>query len=171
MQEKSIVPNDGIIKIYEPTSSCFLLLDITLFTSLIKNFFEATDRKSKKNRIQQLLNSHKWFEHYYDKKTGRKVLSESGIIEYVHELETAIKLTKANYDVIFTPKGFFNRTEKKFDIFILRDHILLKADLKEIFSINPLTIAKRIKEGCDQAPRVVLDIKSDIHKLDLIDGL
>ena len=76
-----------------------------------------------------------------------------------------------NYDVIFAPKGLFKPSDKKFDIFLLKEHILLKADLKMIMSKNPDTIAKRIKGGCDQAPRVVVDIRSDITVKDLIDGL
>ena len=99
------------------------------------------------------------------------MLSETEFIEHKHELETAILLAQVNYDVVFAPRGMFKRQEKKFDIFLLRDTVILKADLKNITSKNPDTIAKRIKGGSDQANRVVIHINSDIEKRDLIDGL
>jgi len=149
---------------------CFLI-DITLFGSLLKAFFDSTDRKLKRRQADKLLNNQNWINHYYNKKTNRKVLSESESIEHAHELATAIKITEVNYDVIFAPKGLFKRNDKKFDIFLLRDHIILKADLKTITSKNPDTIARRIKDGSDQASRIILDIRSDIQAGTLIDGL
>jgi hypothetical protein len=65
----------------------------------------------------------------------------------------------------------FTREQKKFDIFLLKDSVILKADLKSITSKNPDTIAKRIIGGSDQASRVVIHINSDIERKDLIDGL
>jgi hypothetical protein len=52
-----------------------------------------------------------------------------------------------------------------------RDTIILEADLKHVSSKSPLTIAYRIKEGSDQAPRIVLDIASDIDAKTMIQGL
>ena len=54
---------------------------------------------------------------------------------------------------------------------MFKDTIILEADLKCIASKNPLTIAYRIKEGSEQASRVVLDIVSDIDRNTLIQGL
>lgn len=65
----------------------------------------------------------------------------------------------------------FKRTDKRFDIFLARDFILLKADLKCIHSKNPDTIGKRIKEGSSQATRLIIDIQYDISTRDLIIGL
>ncbi len=76
-----------------------------------------------------------------------------------------------DYDVVFAPAGIFPRGGKRFDIYLLKDIIILEADLKCISSKNPLTIAYRIKEGSEQASRVVLDVKSIIQAKDLIDGL
>jgi hypothetical protein len=54
---------------------------------------------------------------------------------------------------------------------MIRDTIILKADLKYITSKNPDTIAKRIRGGSEQAPRIVVDISSNINEKELIDGL
>jgi hypothetical protein len=92
-------------------------------------------------------------------------------MEFDHERQTAIKLAQMNYDVVFAPVGMFKRDQKKFDVYLLRDTIILEADLKHVSSKNPLTIAYRIKEGSDQAPRIVLDIASDIDAKIMIQGL
>lgn len=112
-----------------------------------------------------------WYVLYADKKTGNLIRAESDYIEHEHELITAKALTQVGYDVLFAPKGMFNRSDKKFDVFLIRDHVILKADLKSISSKNPDTIGKRIKGGSDQASRVVVDIVSDIEHHVLIDGL
>jgi len=138
---------------------------------LLTSCFEAANKQLRKAQIQKLLVSCDWIEHYRDKSSGKRVLAESTTLEYKHELYTAIALTKVNYEVVFAPKGMFKRGDKKFDVFLIREHAILKADLKYITSKNPNTIANRIKEGCDQASRVVIDIASDISIRDLIDGL
>jgi len=155
---------------FEPARDVFLLLNISLFAAAIKACREAVTARIRRAEIQKLL-AIGWFEHYKDKKTGRRVLSESNFIEHDHEKRTAICLAQMNYDVIFAPAGMFQRGKKKFDIYLLRDTVILEADLKCISSKNPLTIAYRIKEGSEQASRVVVDIKSDIYTNDLIDGL
>ena len=109
--------------------------------------------------------------HHIDKETKKTVLSVSNKFEYEHEHHTAKKLTSHNYHILFTPKGYFKRSEKKHDIFLIKQHLILEADLKCIFSKNPDTIDNRIKEGSEQASRIVLDIHSDIEKMTLIDGL
>lgn len=76
-----------------------------------------------------------------------------------------------DYHVVFAPKAMFLRNEKKFDIFLIKESSIFKADLKSISSKNPDTIANRIKGGSEQASRLVIDITSDIEKNDLIDGL
>jgi len=162
---------NAIISINKVSEGGFLLIDITLFASVVKAFFDSTDKKIKKRQVDKLLGNSEWVEHYINKKTNRKVLSESFFIEHKHELETAIKLTEVNYDVIFAPRGLFKRDDKKFDVFLLREHILLKADLKTITSKNPDTIARRIKDGSDQASKIILDIRSDVSTKTLIDGL
>jgi hypothetical protein len=153
---------------YEP-SGITLLSDITGLIALFNTCFEAAGSAQRKKKIEKLL-ANDWFEHYRDS-NGRRVLSETEFIEHKHELETAICLCQANYDVIFAPKGMFSREEKKFDIFLIRDTVIVKADLKNITSKNPDTIAKRIKGGSDQANRVVIHISSDIENKVLIDGL
>lgn len=162
---------DPISKGYEPGSGQLILIDVTVFLSILKSFFETADKRVKKKQVQKIVSSKEWFEHYYNRKNGRRVLSALATIDYAHELATAIKLTEVDYDVVFTPKGMFSRSEKKFDVLLLRDSILLKADLKTISSRNPLSIAKRIIEGGEQAPRVVLDIKSDVSSRILIQAL
>ena len=155
---------------FEP-DTFFLLVDITGFLSLIQSCFEKAGAIHRKKRIASILSSKDWVIHYQDPQNGRRVLAESDLIKHKHELVTATYLAKMNYDVVFAPKGMFKREEKKFDIFLLRDTIILKADLKSITSKNPDTLAKRIKSGSDQASRIVIDINSDIEKKGLIDGL
>lgn len=156
---------------FEPLSSSVLRIDTFLFTSIIKVCFDTVDKKIKKAQIERILTAENWFEHFKDKKTGRRVLSESELIEHKHELITAILLAKMDYDVVFAPKAMFSRNEKKFDVFLIRGSIIFKADLKSISSKNPDTIANRIKGGSEQVSRVVIDITSDIEKNVLIDGL
>jgi len=76
-----------------------------------------------------------------------------------------------NYDVVFAPTGLFKRNDKKFDVYLLRDTIILEADLKCISTTLPDTVAKRIIGGSNQAARVVLDVRSAITASALIDGL
>ena len=156
---------------YEQASGRLIFIDITIFMGLLKPCFEAVGNKLKKNKIDNLLGSKEWYEHYLDKSRGTRVLSESNFIEHQHELKTAISLANKGYDILFAPKGMFERTQKKFDIFIIKNHILLKADLKSISSKNPDTIANRIKGGSEQASRVVIEITSNIEKKELISGL
>lgn len=99
------------------------------------------------------------------------VLAESAYLEHVHEFKTATSLADQGFDILFAPRGMFKRNDKRFDIFIIRNHVLLRADLKCITSKNPDTIAKRIKSGSDQASRIVIEIASDIEKKELIAGL
>jgi hypothetical protein len=54
---------------------------------------------------------------------------------------------------------------------LCKENVMLQADLKSLTTKNPDTIAKRIKEGSDQANSIVLDINSDINIKDLISGL
>ena len=79
---------------FEPSaSSGMLLVDITLFLSVIKSCYDAVDKKTKKLQIQKLLDANDWVEHYKDKTTQRRILSESRLIEHKHELQTARVLT------------------------------------------------------------------------------
>jgi hypothetical protein len=145
-----------------------LLIDITLFISIIRAYYNAVTLKNRKLEVQKLLSLSHWHEHYKDKKTGRRVLSESNRIEHEHERNTAIHLAQMNYDIVFAPGGMFQRGAKKFDIYLLRDSIILEADLKCISSQSPLTIAYRVREGSEQASRVVVQITSDLDSKILI---
>ena len=148
-----------------------MFLDVTLFYTLLKSFYEAVNRKVKRALIQKMFESGEWVEHYLDKETGRRVLSESNIIEHAHEKQTAIRLARMNFDVLFAPKGVFVRGSRRFDVYLLRDTIILEADLKCIFSKSPYTMAGRIREGSEQASRIVLDVVSEMDKKSIIQGL
>jgi hypothetical protein len=156
---------------YEPLSASVLFLNITGFTTLVRNCIEITNRRTKRHSIEKLLNHPGLVIIEISKTTGRRVLTEANAVHYDHELRTAIRLIGFNYDVLFAPVGLFSRNEKRFDVFMLRDIIILKADLKAVTSKNPDTIAKRIKSGSEQASRLVIDICSDIRPAMLIDGL
>ena len=148
-----------------------LLVNINVFALALKAFHESVNAIERRKQIQRIMTAGDWIEHHKDKHTGRRVLSESSVIEYNHEKLTAICLTQVNYDVVFAPKGMFRKDDKKFDIYLIRDSIILEADLKYISSRHPDTIAKRIVGGSHQARRVVLDVRSDIQSKDLVDGL
>jgi hypothetical protein len=148
-----------------------LLIDVTLFASAIRAYYRSINAKNKKKEVARILGLANWFEHYKDKTTGRRVLSELNRIEHEHERNTAISLAQMNYDVVFAPAGLFKRGQKRFDVYLLRDMVVLEADLKSIFSMNPDTIAQRIVGGADQASRLVLDIRSNISIKDIVDGL
>jgi hypothetical protein len=152
-------------------TSIRLLIDITVFISVIKAYYNAVNVKNRKLEVQKILSLPHWHEHYKDKKTGRRVLSELSRIEHEHECRTAISLAQMNYDIVFAPGGMFQRGAKKFDIYLLKDSIILEADLKCISSQSPLTIAYRIREGSEQASRVVVHITSDLDGKILIQGL
>lgn len=148
-----------------------LLVNINVFALALKAFHESVDAIGRRKQIQRIMTAEDWIEHHKDKHTGRRVLSESSVIEYNHEKLTAICLTQVNYDVLFAPKGMFRRNDKKFDVYLLNDSVILEADLKCISSKQSSAISNRIITGSNQAPRVVLDIRSDISSKDLIDGL
>lgn len=128
-------------------------------------------KTQRKIHIANLLKDAIWHVHYSDTKTGRRVLSHSPSLQHRHEEQTAVLLSKMNYDVIFVPNAMFKRSDKRFDVLLLRDTIILKDDLKSLTTKNPDTIGNRIKEGSDQASRVVMDIRSDIGVKALIHGL
>ena len=156
---------------FEPAyQSIPLLVNITLFISAIKAYYQSVSARNRKQEIQRILDAN-FHVHYTDKKTGRRVLSELTRIEHEHELRTAICLAQMNYDVVFAPAMMFRRGEKKFDIYLLRDTVILTADLKCISGKHYLTLASRIKEGTEQAPRIVVDIISDMDTKTLIQGL
>lgn len=145
--------------------------DNTGLIALLHSCFACTRAVDRKKKFDRLMSAFSWHEHYKDKVTGRRVLCISKQMEYQHELTTAIFLAQTNYDVVFAPSALFTRDVKKFDIYLVRDNIILQADLKNITSTNPGTIAKRIIGGSDQASRIVIHINSGINKKDLIDGL
>ena len=147
-------------------------IDISLFTSAVQQFFSVADKKVKKELMDKIWACCDWYVHYTDKRTGRCVYSETpNSIEYIHELHTAIFLTQVGYDVLFAPRGMFGISEKKFDVFLIKETIMLKADLKAISSNLPNTVANRIIGGSEQATRVVVHILSDISPKVLIDAL
>ena len=154
---------------YESKRRC---IDIALFSSAVLEFFSVSDKKVRKELIGKIWASCDWYRHHVDKKTGKGVYSEtSASIAYKHELHTAICLTRAGFDVLFAPPGMFDTHARKFDVFLIWDAVMLKADLKFITSTNPDTIAGRIKYGSTQASRVVLQIACNIRPKVLIDAL
>ena len=148
----------------------YLFIDVAGFVALVHSCLGKVHRGYKRAQIRRILGDYDWVVHYEDKVTGRRMLAE-GNIEHEHEKNTAIFLTKTGYDVVFAPRKMFKRDEKKFDVFLLRDTIILKADLKNVSSKNPDHIAKRIREGSDQASRIVMNIASDVDKKTLINAL
>jgi hypothetical protein len=141
------------------------------FLKLLTRCFETSIARDRQTAISELLAFKDWAIIYQDKKTHRKIYSENAVAIKFHEIETAKALCSVNFDILFTPDHMFAKREKRFDIFLIRDHIILKAELKSISSKNPDTIAKRIIEGSEQSTRLVLDIISNVEKKILIDAL
>jgi hypothetical protein len=144
--------------------------NLDLFRELVKHIKEG-DKSAKIEAIKGLFLLDGLYSHHSDKITKRVILANCQHFEYPHELHTSQKLTGVDYDVIFVPKGYFKRSEKKFDVFLSRGHIFLDSDLKCITTTNPDTIGNRIKEGSEQSARIVLDVTSQIQKKRLIEGL
>jgi hypothetical protein len=158
-------------KIYESKASTFYN-DIAFgFMATLRLINNAIEKNVKAKEIKKLLSNPNFHILHKDKITNRKVIAEFKEFEFKHEETTAIKLNSIGFDVIFAPKGMFGRKDKKFDVFLAKDNILLKADLKCISSTNPDTIANRISSGSMQANRIVVDIQSKILPNKLIDGL
>lgn len=157
---------------FDPVKGQICFIDVTLIISAVLKFYTVTDKKIKKAQIEKIFASADWYRHYCDKKTGNSVFSESPTsIEHKHELDTAICLAQIGYDILFAPKGMFARHDKRFDVFIIKGTVMLKADLKAINSQNPNTISNRIKEGSYQASRIVLHILSGVSAKNLIQAM
>src|ERR1035438_3339758 len=108
---------------YEHIPGKFIFIDITVFMSLLKACIDAVGNKLKKSKVDNLLGSQEWHEHYFSKSKGTRVLSESNYVEHKHEMKTAISLADKGYNILFVPRGMFQRQQKKFDIFIIKNHI------------------------------------------------
>lgn len=147
-----------------------LFVDVAGFVALVHSCLGKAQRVYNRVQIRKILRDFDWVVHYADKDTGRRVLAE-GAIEHEHEKSTAIFLAQMDYDVVFAPAGMFRREDKRFDVFLIRDSVILKADMKYISSKNPDYIAKRIKEGSEQASRVIIHIASDVDKRTLRNAL
>lgn len=131
----------------------------------------AKNKYEKAECISRLLQTTGFIKHYESKRTNCLVLALCEKFECEHELQTCIKLADEQYNVLLVPHGYFGLQEKKFDVFLCREHIMLESDLKRITSKNPDTIAARIKSGSEQSSRLVVDVVSNIEKMVLIDGL
>ncbi len=138
---------------------------------MIKKYNDAVGTKKKRKAIENLLGSEEWVVLHTDRSTDCSVYTEKEDMDHDHEISTARALTAMDYDVLFAPSGMFTRDGKRFDVFLIRSHVILKADLKSISSKNPDTIANRITGGAQQANRLVIDIVSDIDTRTLVDGL
>jgi hypothetical protein len=156
--------------LHKPGQDTAESLNVSLFKEMIQKI-RIGNKDFKIENIAGLLKFDGLVIHHRDKNTKRLIVAECRTFEYAHEQHTAKKITSVDYDVLFVPKGYFKREEKKYDVFLLRNHIILEADLKCIASINPDTIGKRIKEGSEQAKTIILDIHSAINKRDIIIGL
>jgi hypothetical protein len=136
------------------------------------NFVKSAQTKQQKvEYISRLLQTEGLIKHYESKRTGCVVVALCEKFEYDHELQTSMKLADEQYNVLLVPQGYFARHEKKFDVFLCRNHVMIETDLKYINSRKPDAIAARIKEGSEQSSRLVIDIASNIEKVTLIEGL
>jgi hypothetical protein len=141
------------------------------FKILLQEFRNAP--KAEKIEIAEELIGYKGLRlHHTDKHTKKSIIALCKTFEYPHEHHTSKKLTAENYHVLFVPNGYFKRSAKKHDVFLLRNHILIEADLKCVSKTkNPDTIGKTIKEGSEQAKTIIVDIVNTIDKRSLIEGL
>jgi len=116
--------------------------DFEFFSQKIEQIKSESSNESKFEWMVELFTCEGLECHFTDRKTNRSVFSVYEKFEYAHECATAKKLTAYDYDVLFLPKGYFKRNEKKFDVFLCRDHIMVESDLKCITSTN-LTLLVR----------------------------
>jgi hypothetical protein len=96
------------------------------------------------------------------------------------EKQTAIKLTKADYLVVFPNKGHINRIKKmegdtgkrKNDVYIYdkKTYMQRKVDLKTCGTPSAKAIREHIISGSGQAPVIVLDIMGKTFAENIIKG-
>jgi hypothetical protein len=148
------------------------MLNVQELKELIDLCAQPFSKKEKAGFINRILSLQGFYSLAEDSKSGCKILCETGTRPaHSHEIMTTKRLISFGYNVLFAPKGLFTREQKCFDIYLAKEHILLRADLKAIFSKNPMTIANRIKDGSEQSSIIVLEVCSDLETSILIDGL
>ena len=132
----------------------------------------AGNKDEKIEKSKTLLSLPGMINHHQDKNTKCVVMAVCKEFEYPHEHQTAKRLTAVNYNVILLPTGYFNRWQKKHDVFLIKNHIFLEADLKCLSSTKNIdTIGKNIKRGSEQAKTLVVDVQISIERKKLIEGL
>ena len=155
----------------QPTASMKLHSDITGFVTTINSIISSTQNNIAKREIIKLKADKELDVFFTNPDTGRQILKHSYTKPLDHEYVTAKKLTDVDFDVIFAPKSMFGKKDKKFDVFILSDVHITKADLKANFTPKSNAIYKSLESGAGQAKNIVIDINSKINSEDLINGL
>jgi len=155
----------------QPTASMKLHSDVTGFVTTINSIISSTQNNIAKREIIKLKADKELDVTFTNPDTGRQILKHSYTKPLDHEFVTAKKLTDVDFDVIFAPKSMFGKKDKKFDVFILSDVHITKADLKANFTPKSNAIYKSLESGAGQAKNIVIDINSKIGKDELIDGL
>ena len=147
---------------------------ILSFADLSVNMVKKVSIQIRKQGLENFLanNKHKTFE--YKTKSGftTNIWTMEGAIFNDTEFHISEKLAKSGQHVLF-PSHSDLGTGRKNDLFLYdaKTYIQQKVELKALFGTSLETLKSQIISGTGQASVIAYDIKSNIKKNRLIDGL
>ena len=149
-------------------------LQINSFVKLVDSFNKKAIPKIREIAFYNMLKNEK-----YDREGDVFLMKGANYSDI--EKQSAIKLTKAGFYVVFPSKGQIkeiktleNSTDaRRNDIYIYdkKTYNQSKVDLKTVNSGSKKTIAAHILSGSGQAPVIALDIQSGTNRWNLIKGI
>ena len=149
-------------------------LQINSFVKLVDSFNKKAIPKIREIAFYNMLKNEK-----YDREGDVFLMKGANYSDI--EKQSAIKLTKAGFYVVFPGKGQIkkikvleNSTDKrKNDVYIYdkKTYNQSKVDLKTINSGSIKILAEHIISGSGQAPVIVLDIQGGTNRWNLIKGI
>jgi hypothetical protein len=147
---------------------------VNSFLSMVDFMRNKVTPKMRKIAFEKMLKSEEYTEE-------KGVYFMKGAAYSETEKQTAIKLSKEGYHVVFPSerqiKGIKKTTNDNSDsindvyLYDKKTYLQRKADIKTIHGASPETISKHIIKGSQQAPVVVMDITGNISKYKLIEGI
>jgi hypothetical protein len=162
---------------YEKKSVDGLLSDPLLVNSFLKLYDFMKQKAIPKYReiaFNKMLENEKYT------RDGDVIFMEGSEYDEI-EKQSAAKLTKAGFYVVFPGKGQIknikkldeDKSSRKNDIYIYdkKTYNQRKADLKTVNGASPKAISDHIISGSGQAPVIAMDIIGKISKNNLIDAI
>ncbi len=171
--KKEAVPEKTNIAFQPPAAGKKLFVDPTLLVSSIDKIYNAVTKKIRESEIKKLKGIDGMKKIYVNHDNDNEVHLPDDRIISVAEKQTAIKMTDAAYEIIFTSKGQFKRGDKQFDAYTIdqRTKKINNADFKENKTGTPNSIFKNFESAAKQADNLVIDLVTKMTKTDLIEGL